>query len=86
MARSDVPCLFQAVAAIERHNCMFMSTVPGYNPERPFDHIPPRTTVVYFMMMLHLTEVLSAVCFRQPHPDRICDAVWIDSAWCEVMG
>ncbi len=35
--------------------------VPGYNPERPFDHIPPRTTCVYFIMILHLTEVWTCV-------------------------
>lgn len=46
----------KAVAAMESHRCMFLQ-VPGYNPERPFDHIPPRTTCVYFMMVLHLTEV-----------------------------
>lgn len=50
----------KAIVALERHRCLFLS-VPGYNPERPFDHIPPRTTCVYFALVLHLTEVWTCV-------------------------
>jgi hypothetical protein len=57
----------KAVAAMEKYRCMFVEPDPAYNPDRPFDHIPPQTTVVYFVLIHHLTEVWT--CVKMDHEE-----------------
>ncbi len=52
---------------MEKYRCMFAEPNPAYNSDRPFDHIPPQTTVVYFVLIHHLTEVWT--CVKMDHEE-----------------
>ena len=56
---------------------MFLELDPEYNPDRPFDHIPPQTTVVYFTMILHLTEVWTCVKMdHEEYQNQVVPQLW----------
>ena len=66
-----------AVAAMEKHRCMFLENVPNYNINRPFDHIPPQTTVVYFILVNHLTEVWTSVkLHEEEYQNQVVPQLW----------
>ncbi len=67
----------KAVAAMEKYRCMFVDTNSAYNPDRPFDHIPPQTTVVYFVMIQHLTEVWTCVKMdHEEYQNQVVPQLW----------